>query len=162
MPKRSRKFENTMHPVPDRRNSSLKTRHLSNTVVHIHPEEYENLFRRLRYQLPRGLFHEAAGTLSAFIESKKTGDCDFANFKHAEELPLALADSIDPMTLQLLEKVDIRFIKDLEKLDAEEKLARAKVGLKRRVALELAINKLKNDFWRWRGKAKGVKRVGPA
>lgn len=136
------------------RNGATTTRHLTKNVTHIDHEEYDNLFRRLRYQLPRGLFHEATGTLAAFIESKTNGQCDFAAFKHLEDLPLAMCEDLDPKVLNQLDDEGVKFLKDLEKIDAEERLTRAGIGKRRRVNLEMAILNLKNRWWKWRARVK--------
>lgn len=119
---------------------------------HIRAEELKFLFRKISWQLKRGLFTQASGSLAAFIEHKRTYTSEFNDFKNAGQLPLGMS-GIDADLLNALEEdLGIRTVAQFEDCN-EDKLFRSEhIGPRRLIKAKAAVDTLRREFKAWERK----------
>lgn len=120
-------------------------------LYHVRQGELETLFAKLEYQIPRGLFHEARGSLDALIEEKQRGGSEFDGYRSADQVPLGLG-GIRTKTLNFLDEFGVVTVGDLDSFTDDQLYESPDLGPKRIEEARLASRTLRREFDQWKAK----------
>lgn len=120
-------------------------------IYHVRRGELDTLFAKLEYQIPRGLFHEAQGSLDALIAEKQRGGSEFDGIQSADQVPLGLG-CIRTKTLNFLDQFGVVTVGDLDALSDDQLSESPDFGPKRIKEVRLAASTLRREFDQWQAK----------
>lgn len=155
MPTKRRKRQKVDYPFENRnRPTSSHSRPGVFRAQHIRPGEFRALFKKLEFQLRKGLFFQAEGCLQAFIQDKRTFKSEFSGYQSSRELPLGMS-GIDTDLLNAIEEgLGITKVGEFEDCDESKLIELPHIGAIRLVKAKAAVSKLRREFAAWKGRYK--------